>query len=91
MSIRVLGIAGSLRAGSFNRALLHAAADLAPAGMEIRAFAGLGAVPPYNPADPPAGAALAPGARRLDSAPRARGRRLSGSRRTPLDRRGATR
>jgi chromate reductase len=31
----VLGISGSLRAGSYNRALLRAARDLAPAGMEI--------------------------------------------------------
>src|ERR671935_989292 len=33
--MRVLGIAGSLRAGSYNRALLRAARELAPAGMEI--------------------------------------------------------
>ncbi|HYX87914.1 MAG TPA: NAD(P)H-dependent oxidoreductase [Gaiellaceae bacterium] len=33
--MRVLAIAGSLRAGSYNRALLRAAHDLAPAGMEI--------------------------------------------------------
>ena len=33
--IRVLGIAGSLRTGSFNRALLDAAAGIAPAGMVI--------------------------------------------------------
>lgn len=33
--IRVLGICGSLREGSFNRALLSAAARLAPAGMVI--------------------------------------------------------
>jgi len=37
-NLRVLGIAGSLRAGSFNRALLRAAQELAPEGMEIRAF-----------------------------------------------------
>ena len=37
-TLRVLGIAGSLRAGSFNRALLRAAQELAPDGMEIRAF-----------------------------------------------------
>jgi len=37
-TLRVLGIAGSLRAGSFNRALLRAAQELAPGGMEIRAF-----------------------------------------------------
>ncbi len=48
MSIRVLGIAGSLRAGSWNRALIRAAVELAPAGMEIRPFDGLAAIPPYN-------------------------------------------
>lgn len=45
---RVLGVAGSLRAGSFNRSLLRAAAELVPAGMEIRTFEGLGEIPPYN-------------------------------------------
>lgn len=48
MSVRVLGIAGSLRAGSFNRALIRAAVELAPAGMEIRAFEALAAIPLYN-------------------------------------------
>jgi chromate reductase len=33
--VRVLGIPGSLRAGSYNRALLQAARELAPEGMEI--------------------------------------------------------
>jgi len=47
-SIRVLGIAGSLRAGSYNRALLRAAGALAPAGMEIVLFEGLREVPPYD-------------------------------------------
>jgi chromate reductase len=36
--MRVLGIPGSLRAGSYNRALLRAARALAPAGMEIAEF-----------------------------------------------------
>jgi chromate reductase, NAD(P)H dehydrogenase (quinone) len=45
---RVLGVAGSLRAGSFNRSLLRAAIELAPAGMEIGTFEGLGEIPPYN-------------------------------------------
>lgn len=45
---RVLGVAGSLRAGSFNRSLLRAAIELVPAGMEIQAFEGLGEIPPYN-------------------------------------------
>jgi chromate reductase len=45
--LRVLGFAGSLRAGSFNRALLRAAAELAPDAMEIEAF-DLAAIPLYN-------------------------------------------
>lgn len=43
----VLGIAGSLRAGSFNRALLRAAQELAPPGMHIRIF-DLAPIPLYN-------------------------------------------
>lgn len=46
--MRVLGIPGSLRAGSFNRALIRAAAELAPAGMEIGVFERLGEIPPFN-------------------------------------------
>jgi chromate reductase len=48
MSIRVLGIAGSLRSGSLNRALIHAAIELAPAGMEIHAYDALADVPLFN-------------------------------------------
>ncbi len=33
--MNILGISGSLRAASFNTALLHAAQELAPAGMSI--------------------------------------------------------
>jgi chromate reductase len=33
--VRVLGISGSLRAGSYNRALLRAAGELAPSGIEL--------------------------------------------------------
>jgi chromate reductase, NAD(P)H dehydrogenase (quinone) len=36
--MRVLGIPGSLRAGSYNKAMLSAARELAPAGMEIAEF-----------------------------------------------------
>jgi chromate reductase len=58
MSLAVLGIAGSLRAASYNRALLRAAQELAPEGMAIRIF-DLAAVPLYNGdvearGDPPA-------------------------------------
>jgi multimeric flavodoxin WrbA len=48
MSVRVVGIPGSLREGSFNRGLLRAAIELAPAGMEIQMFTRLGDIPPYN-------------------------------------------
>lgn len=34
-SLNVVGIAGSLRRGSYNRGLVRAAVDLAPAGMRI--------------------------------------------------------
>lgn len=46
-ALNILGFAGSLRRGSFNRALLRAAAELAPAGMAIEIF-DLGEVPLYN-------------------------------------------
>jgi chromate reductase len=46
-TIRVLGIAGSLRAGSFNRALLRAAQELVPEGMEIQTF-DIAPIPLYN-------------------------------------------
>lgn len=45
--ITVLGIAGSLREGSYNRALLRAAWELAPEGMEIEAF-DLAPIPFFN-------------------------------------------
>ena len=48
MSIKVAGIPGSLREGSFNKGLLRAAIELAPAGMEIQMFTRLGDIPPYN-------------------------------------------
>ena len=45
--INVLGFAGSLRQGSFNRAALRAAVELAPAGMKIEEF-DLAPIQPYN-------------------------------------------
>jgi chromate reductase len=53
---RVLGIAGSLRKDSYNRAALRAAKELAPEGVEIEIFE-LDGIPPYNQDDeqqPPA-------------------------------------
>ena len=46
-SIQVLGIAGSLREASFNRAALRAAVELAPPGMAIETF-DLAPIQPYN-------------------------------------------
>lgn len=45
--LRLTGFAGSLRNGSFNRALLRAAAELAPEGMEIDIH-DLDGIPLYN-------------------------------------------
>ena len=45
--LKVLGISGSLRKGSFNTALLRAAQELAPEGMEIALF-DLTNIPLYN-------------------------------------------
>jgi chromate reductase len=45
--IRILGVAGSLRRGSLNRALLAAAAEVAPDGVSIEIF-DLADVPLYN-------------------------------------------
>src|SRR5574341_2511016 len=44
----VCGIAGSLRAGSYNKMLLRAARELAPEGMEIRPFERLSEIPLYD-------------------------------------------
>ena len=61
-TLRILGIAGSLRAGSFNRSLLRAAVERAPEDMTIEVF-DLAAVPLYNgdveaAGDPPGVAAF---------------------------------
>src|SRR4051812_7048504 len=56
--MKILAISGSLRAASTNTALLRAAALLAPAGVEIDLYMGLGGLPHFNPdledAEPPA-------------------------------------
>lgn len=46
--LNILGISGSLRAGSFNTALLANAQKHAPAGMSISVYEGLGELPHYN-------------------------------------------
>jgi chromate reductase len=58
MTLRILGISGSLRRGSHNTNLLRAAADLLPPGVELEPYDGLREIPPYDadrdvePADP---------------------------------------
>ena len=47
MGTRVLGIAGSLRKGSYNKLALRAATELKPAGMEIESF-DIAPLPLYN-------------------------------------------
>jgi chromate reductase, NAD(P)H dehydrogenase (quinone) len=46
--MKVLAVSGSLRAGSHNTSLLRAAAELAPAGVEVELWEGLRDVPPYD-------------------------------------------
>jgi len=47
--VRILAISGSLRAVSSNTELLRAAALLAPTGVEVELYAGLGDLPHFNP------------------------------------------
>ncbi|MFF3514133.1 NAD(P)H-dependent oxidoreductase [Streptomyces sp. NPDC002573] len=48
MSVRILALVGSLRAGSHNRQLAEAAVKHAPEGVEVVLHEGLGQVPFYN-------------------------------------------
>src|SRR3954469_535425 len=48
MSVRILALVGSLRAGSTNRQLAQAAVKHAPEGAEVVLFAGLGEIPFFN-------------------------------------------
>jgi chromate reductase len=56
--LRILGIAGSLRRGSYNRGLIAAAVELAPDGMRVEPF-DLAEIPLYNSDDEAAPAARA--------------------------------
>jgi chromate reductase len=47
-TVRILGISGSLRKGSFNTALLRAAAELVPSGATLTVSESIGTLPLYN-------------------------------------------
>jgi NAD(P)H-dependent FMN reductase len=49
--MKLLAMSGSLRAASTNTALLRAAQRLAPAGLTIALYDGLGTLPVFNPDD----------------------------------------
>ena len=49
MTLKILAISGSLRRSSSNTTLLRAAAMLAPEGVEINLYEGLGDLPAFNP------------------------------------------
>ena len=46
--MHILGISGSLRSASYNTALLRAAAELAPADVDLELYQDLEELPPYN-------------------------------------------
>ncbi|WP_129305357.1 NAD(P)H-dependent oxidoreductase [Streptomyces sp. L2] len=48
MSVRILALVGSLRAGSHNRQLAEAAVKLAPEGADVVLYEGLAELPFYN-------------------------------------------
>ena len=47
--MRILAVSGSLRAASSNSTLVRALASLAPEGVEVRIYGGLGDLPHFNP------------------------------------------
>ncbi len=47
-NIKVLALVGSLRAASINRQIAHLAAEVAPEGVTVTVFDGLGDLPFYN-------------------------------------------
>lgn len=46
--MKILGVSGSLRRGSHNTALLRAAANALPSGVELEVYEGLGDLPHYD-------------------------------------------
>ncbi|GGY12035.1 NADPH-dependent FMN reductase [Streptomyces hiroshimensis] len=71
MSVRILALVGSLRAGSQNRRLAEAAVKLAPEGTEVEIYEGLADVPFYNEDLDAEGIVPAAAARLRDEAGRA--------------------
>ncbi|MGW1816381.1 NAD(P)H-dependent oxidoreductase [Streptomyces sp. NPDC002125] len=73
MSVRILALVGSLRAGSHNRQLAEAAVKHAPEGVDVDLFEGLAEIPFYNEdidvegSVPAAAAALREAAGRADA------------------------
>ena len=59
MTVQVLGISGSLRQDSYNTRLLQAAAPLLPRDSELRLWASLKDIPPFNEDDEVGGLHLA--------------------------------
>jgi NAD(P)H-dependent FMN reductase len=49
VTVRLLGICGSLQAQSSNLALLHAAVEAVPPGVELVVWDGLRHIPPFDP------------------------------------------
>ncbi len=68
--MEILGLSGSLRAGSYNTRLLRGAGELLPAGVQLVVFEALAAIPPYSEDSeyptPPAVAALKAAIARAD-------------------------
>jgi chromate reductase, NAD(P)H dehydrogenase (quinone) len=48
-AMKILAISGSLRKASLNTALLHAVARIAPPGIDVLLYRGLGDLPLFNP------------------------------------------
>lgn len=48
MTVRMLGVSGSLRRDSYHTSLLRAAANAAPEGVELETFNALETIPPYH-------------------------------------------
>ncbi|WP_046733544.1 NADPH-dependent FMN reductase [Streptomyces humi] len=68
MSVRILALVGSLRAGSHNRQLAEAAVKLAPEGAEVEVFEGLADIPFYNEDIDVEGSVPAPAAKLREAA-----------------------